>query len=127
MLKVINSKYGVVQKKVLFCIVCSLLLTSLNGCSHKKSAVSAKFDSLSRGQMLFEKHCETCHKLPDPHAHSWDEWINIMVAMAHNAKLNDVERALILQYLITYGVASVPRSNSHHAMNQPIIYHGPLF
>ncbi|MGH1486890.1 MAG: hypothetical protein ACRBCI_11760 [Cellvibrionaceae bacterium] len=62
-------------------------------------------DSVSEGRDLFAQRCSSCHELPEPVSKSWVEWVNIMVAMSHMAQLDQEERSLILQYLLSYYIA----------------------
>lgn len=83
------------------------------------STVHADTFMVSEGQALFEQVCSTCHELPDPNSKSWAEWIEIMVAMGHMANLSDVERSLILQYLISTYIAeekvTIKTSHPNHS------------
>lgn len=58
------------------------------------------------GRKLYVVKCGSCHYLYRPGAHTPDEWVEQMEEMAERAKVTDVEREAILQYLVTMAVDS---------------------
>jgi len=86
------------QRLVKVCCMAALLFSTA-------FSASVQATPLEQGKQLFEKRCATCHALPDSSAFTWNQWIDIMVAMSHMAGLDDGERALILQYLLSTHIA----------------------
>jgi mono/diheme cytochrome c family protein len=90
--------------KNVFNIMFIRLLIALSALSFSFSASANEFN-FDDGRKLYEERCSSCHELPKPASKSWEEWIHIMVAMTHMAQLNEEERSLILQYLMSQYLA----------------------
>jgi mono/diheme cytochrome c family protein len=77
------------------CVACLLLL----GCV----AVSFTAEAAeSNGQVLFEKRCAACHKLPDPAKPpdiGWEQQLNLMAPLA---RLKKDQREEVLAYMLSH-------------------------
>lgn len=58
-------------------------------------------EHLAAGKTIFENSCARCHALPEPTAHSAQDWVGIMNWMAPKAKLNDEQHALVYDYVVS--------------------------
>ncbi len=58
-------------------------------------------EKLAAGKTIFENSCGRCHDLPNPTAHSAQDWVGIMNSMAPKAKLNDEQHALVYDYVVS--------------------------
>ncbi|MDN3672275.1 cytochrome c [Flavobacterium branchiarum] len=54
---------------------------------------------VASGQSLYDKNCGGCHKLYKPTAFSKEDWKPILVRMQKKAHLDDVDMALISDYI----------------------------
>ena len=58
-------------------------------------------EKLAAGKTIFQNSCGRCPDLPNPTAHSAQEWVGIMNSMAPKAKLNDEQHALVYDYVVS--------------------------
>lgn len=58
-------------------------------------------DKIAAGKTIYENSCAKCHDLPNPTAHSAQDWVGIMNWMAPKAKLNDEQHALVYDYVVS--------------------------
>lgn len=58
-------------------------------------------EHLAAGKTIFENSCARCHALPEPTAHSAQDWVGIMNWMAPKAKLTDEQHALVYDYIVS--------------------------
>ena len=58
-------------------------------------------ENIALGKTLFDNSCGRCHDLPNPTSHSAQDWVGIMNSMAPKAKLNDEQRALVYDYVVS--------------------------
>ncbi len=56
-------------------------------------------ENLAQGKNIFENSCTRCHDLPNPTAHSAEEWVGIMKDMAPKAKLTKTQHKMVYQYV----------------------------
>ena len=77
----------------------------LASCTPKPAVVEGtktnNVEKLAAGKTIYENSCGRCHDLPDPTAHSAQDWVGIMNSMAPKAKLNDEQHALIYDYIVS--------------------------
>lgn len=57
-------------------------------------------DQLDQGKMIWQSHCNKCHKLYAPDSRPADKWNSILTRMITKAKLNVSEGKLVRAYLI---------------------------
>ena len=87
--------------------LCSAILAIgfLASCTPKPSVVEGTktntAEKLALGKTVFENSCARCHDLPDPSAHSAQDWVGIMNSMAPKAKLNDEQHQLVYDYIVS--------------------------
>lgn len=58
-------------------------------------------EHLAAGKTIYENSCARCHSLPEPTAHSAQDWVGIMNWMAPKAKLTDEQHALVYDYVVS--------------------------
>lgn len=58
-------------------------------------------EHLAAGKTIFENSCARCHALPDPTAHSAQDWVGIMNWMAPKAKLTEEQHSLVYDYIVS--------------------------
>ncbi|OWK74833.1 cytochrome C [Flavobacteriaceae bacterium JJC] len=89
-------------KIVLLAIAGTGLLAS---CTPKPAVVEGTktntAERLAMGKTVFENSCGRCHDLPNPTAHSAQDWVGIMNRMAPKAKLNDEQHAMVYDYIVS--------------------------
>ncbi|MGZ5209331.1 MAG: cytochrome C [Kaistella sp.] len=77
----------------------------LASCTPKPSVVEGTktntAENLALGKTVFENSCGRCHDLPTPAAHSAQDWVGIMNAMAPKAKLTDEQHQLVYNYIVS--------------------------
>ena len=56
-------------------------------------------EKLVQGKIIYDNSCGKCHDLPDPKAHTDEQWVGIMKSMAPKAKLNTEQSALVYDYV----------------------------
>jgi hypothetical protein len=56
-------------------------------------------DSLKLGRLLYIKHCSSCHNLHLPEQFTAAEWEKNVVEMQEKAKINDLQKETLLNYL----------------------------
>ena len=80
-------------------------LSFLASCTTKPAVVEAsetdREETLTAGKTIYENSCARCHELPNPTAHSAQDWVGIMNWMAPKAKLNDEQHALVYDYIVS--------------------------
>ena len=82
-----------------------IALGFLASCTPKPSVVEGTktntAENLALGKTVFENSCGRCHDLPNPTAHSAQDWVGIMNAMAPKAKLTDEQHQLVYNYIVS--------------------------
>jgi|SRR5688572_19272820 len=87
-------------------IYAAVLAMGVYGCStalykplpeHATAMVS--HDQLLKGRVLYVSKCGSCHTLYKPHQYTEQVWIHNLDEMQERAKMNDVDKLLILEYL----------------------------
>ncbi|MGZ5211307.1 MAG: c-type cytochrome [Kaistella sp.] len=77
----------------------------LSSCTPKPSVVegtkTSTAENLALGKTVFENSCGRCHDLPNPTAHSAQDWVGIMNSMAPKAKLTDEQHQLVYNYIVS--------------------------
>lgn len=77
----------------------------LASCTPKPSVVEGTkahtAENLALGKTVFENSCGRCHDLPNPTAHSAQDWVGIMNSMAPKAKLTDEQHQLVYNYIVS--------------------------
>ena len=58
-------------------------------------------EKLAARKTIFQNSCGRCHDLPNPTAHSAQDWVGTMNSMAPKAKLNDEQHALVYDYVVS--------------------------
>lgn len=56
-------------------------------------------EKLTQGKTIYDNSCGKCHDLPNPEAHTDEQWVGIMKSMAPKAKLNAEQSALVYDYV----------------------------
>ncbi len=64
-----------------------------------KPAVEVLTAELAEGKYLYENNCAKCHKLFDRHEYTAQQWMPITLSMQKKAKIQDIEREKIYNYL----------------------------
>lgn len=59
----------------------------------------AELEALQTGRTLYVSHCGSCHNLIVPEKHTFAEWEINMNEMQEKARIDDMQLALILDYL----------------------------
>ncbi|MGH2664298.1 c-type cytochrome [Flavobacterium sp.] len=54
---------------------------------------------LAEGKNLYENNCVKCHKLFPATRHTKEEWVSVLDRMAPKAKITDVQKASIYNYI----------------------------
>ena len=62
--------------------------------------------SLNMGRKLYIGRCSACHGLKDPAALAPAEWPDMVARMAENAKINEDQKRLVTQYLVSISAAA---------------------
>ncbi len=77
----------------------------LISCTPKTPAVvgtkTITAEYLAQGKTIFDNSCGKCHDLPNPTAHSAQNWVGIMNSMAPKAKLNDEQHQMVYDYIVS--------------------------
>lgn len=60
-----------------------------------------ELEALQTGRALYVSHCGSCHNLIVPEKHTFAEWEKNMIEMQDKARIDDTQRALIMNYLKT--------------------------
>lgn len=91
-----------IKSKILGIAILGILVYS---CSPKVAAPAGevkKFEmtpELAEGKGLYENNCAQCHKLFPVTKHTKEEWGPVLDRMAKKAKISDVEKASIYNYI----------------------------
>ena len=64
------------------------------------------------GRVLFERRCCVCHALPIPASRTAADWRRVMERMAVEAKLDNADKARIVEWLISARAGSEHRPAS---------------
>ena len=89
-------------------IALALTAVLISSCSSKKGVAVAEKETpkevvltpeLIEGKTLLEGKCVRCHKLYEPKKYSQEQWKPILVKMQKKARLDDVQIALISNYI----------------------------
>ncbi len=95
------------MKKVLFIV--GIIFLSIVGCKPSlyipKNEPDGKenvipIEELKQGRSLYVHRCSGCHNLHLPNEYTAAEWKVNLDDMQHKAKINDDQKALILQFLL---------------------------
>ena len=105
------------QIKLIFLSISVVLVALLTSCTPKttpavvpntseKPAISAdtKANSVERialGKTIYDNSCGKCHDLPNPTAHSAQDWVGIMNWMAPKANLNEDQKQMAYDYVVS--------------------------
>ncbi|MES2747267.1 MAG: cytochrome c [Bacteroidota bacterium] len=65
----------------------------------KPPVVATLSAELAEGKSLYENNCAKCHRLYDRHEFTPEQWTPITISMQQKAKIQDVERQKIYNYL----------------------------
>ena len=94
------------MKKITIITVFALFIYA---CSHKTaSKVTESTDTLTMEAKgaLYAANCVKCHKLVEPEKFTKEEWIGWMDKMAPKAKITDIQKADIYDYLAAHAKAN---------------------
>lgn len=90
-------------------LAAALIVAFMYSCKTKSAVVEStvKTDTpvvalspeLAEGKMLYENNCANCHKLFPATKHTKEEWIPVLDRMAKKAKITDVQKASIYNYI----------------------------
>jgi len=92
------------KSKILAVALLGILIYS---CSPKVAAPVAAAEAkpmvltpeLAEGKSLYENTCARCHKLFPTDKHTKEDWIPVLDRMAKKAKITDVQKASIYNYI----------------------------
>lgn len=56
---------------------------------------------LAEGKSLYENNCAKCHKLFEVTKHTKEEWVPVVDRMARKAKINDDQKKLVYNYIVS--------------------------
>ncbi|WHF50627.1 cytochrome C [Chryseobacterium gotjawalense] len=86
-------------------LIAAFMAAGLMGSCSPKSAVTGTkvmtVEYLAQGKVVFDNSCGKCHDLPNPTAHSAQNWVGIMNSMAPKAKLNDAQHQMVYDYIVS--------------------------
>jgi len=104
------------MKKYILIILCTISLVGLYQCKNSKNASSsaenrllvaaqkrwpdATSKSLSDGHNIYMTKCTQCHGAKEIEDYTEERWNPILDNMARKAKLTDVEKETVKQYII---------------------------
>lgn len=102
------------MKKILTTVLLSSFVLFMVNCSPKIGAkvtagpvpsisdITAAYspDQLEQGKMIWQSHCNKCHKLYEPGSRPANKWNSVLTRMITKSKLNLEEGKLVRAYLI---------------------------
>lgn len=68
-------------------------------------------DQLDQGKMIWQSHCNKCHKLFAPASRTPESWNHILSKMITKARLNKDDATLVRAYLIANSGQPKPTQN----------------
>jgi len=108
------------MKKLLVTLTLSTLVIIMVNCSPKvgkavtagpvptSAEVQAQYSTtqLDQGKMIWQTHCNKCHKLFEPGSRTPEKWNSVLRIMIPRAKLNMADAQLVRAYLIANAKAA---------------------
>jgi hypothetical protein len=102
------------MKKIIATLTLSAFVVIMVNCSPKvgkavtagpvpsSADVKAQYSTtqLDQGKMIWQDHCNKCHKLFEPGSRSPEKWNSVLKIMIPRARLNMADAQLVRAYLI---------------------------
>lgn len=93
----ISKRFSLILITILFAGTVSLFASSPTDSLKIKTTV----DTISSGKQLYSTSCIRCHQLSEPSKYTAKQWPVIVDNMQNKAKISDIQKAIILRYLLS--------------------------